>query len=216
MPRTASSSAIPSTARSRFFSPRMAGRRGSPRRLADSHRPWPAKARLRPAAPTWPSTAPTTRGSRPARRRRRACCTRAIAGARGRLPTRRSSPASPRARSRWRSATPATAWSSAAITRRKAEAIDNLAVTSDGGRTWTLVKARGLSGFRSVVAYVPGTKMSVIAVGPQGADWSDDDGRTWTPVAGTGFHTFSFSASGRVGFGAGGKGGIGRLDIDRR
>ncbi len=31
---------------------------------------------------------------------------------------------------------------------------DNAALTSDGGKTWTLMK--GLSGFRSVVAYVPG------------------------------------------------------------
>jgi photosystem II stability/assembly factor-like uncharacterized protein len=95
---------------------------------------------------------------------------------------------------------------------REGEAIDNAATTSDGGRTWTVVRARGLSGFRSVVAHVPGTKMSYIAVGPQGADWSDDDGRTWTPIEGTGFHTFSFAGSGRVGWGAGAKGAIGRLD----
>ena len=55
--------------------------------------------------------------------------------------------------------------------------------------------------------------MSVIAVGPQGADWSEDDGRTWTPIEGTGFHTFSLSTSGRVGFGAGSKGSIGKLGL---
>lgn len=97
--------------------------------------------------------------------------------------------------------------------QKEAEAIDNLAVTSDGGRTWTLIKRRGLSGFRSVVAYVPGTKMSLIAVGPQGADWSEDDGRTWTPIAGAGFHTFGFSRSGRVGFGAGSKGSVAKLTL---
>ena len=95
--------------------------------------------------------------------------------------------------------------------RKEGEAVDNLAVTSDGGRTWTLVKERALSGFRSLVAYVPGSKMSLIAVGPQGADWSDDDGRTWSAIEGAGFHTFSFAKSGRVGFGAGGKGSIGKL-----
>jgi len=100
--------------------------------------------------------------------------------------------------------------------QKEAEALDNLAVTSDGGRTWTLVKARGLSGFRSVVAYVPGTKMSLIAVGPQGADWSEDDGRTWTPIEGAGFHTVSLSKSGRVGFGAGSKGSIGKLETSGR
>jgi photosystem II stability/assembly factor-like uncharacterized protein len=97
--------------------------------------------------------------------------------------------------------------------QKEADAVDNLAVTSDGGRTWTLVKDRGLSGFRSVVAYVPGAKMSAIAVGPQGADWSEDDGRTWRPIAGAGFHTFGIARSGRIGFGAGGKGAIGSLAI---
>ena len=100
--------------------------------------------------------------------------------------------------------------------QKEAEAIDNLAVTSDGGRTWTLVNDRKLSGFRSVVAYVPGTKMSLIAVGPQGSDWSDDDGRSWRPIAGGGFHTFSVAPSGRSGFGAGAKGALGRLDISGR
>src|SRR5262249_46331711 len=83
---------------------------------------------------------------------------------------------------------------------KEAEAIDNLAVTSDGGARWTLVTSHALSGFRSVVAYVPGTTTSLIAVGPQGADWSDDDGRTWAPIEGPGFHTFSFSKSATVGW----------------
>lgn len=93
--------------------------------------------------------------------------------------------------------------------RKEGEAIDNAAVTSDGGRTWTMVK--GLSGFRSVVSYVPGTS-TALAVGPQGADHSTDDGRTWTPLAGTsGLHTFAFAPKRRVGWGAGEQGRIVRL-----
>jgi photosystem II stability/assembly factor-like uncharacterized protein len=58
------------------------------------------------------------------------------------------------------------------------EAIDNLAVTTDGGVIWELV--RGLSGYRSAVAYVPGSNPpALVAVGPSGADYSTDDGRTW-------------------------------------
>jgi photosystem II stability/assembly factor-like uncharacterized protein len=95
---------------------------------------------------------------------------------------------------------------------KEAEAVNNLAVTADGGASWTLVKERGLSGFRSLVRHAPGTKSSWIAVGPQGADWSDDDGRTWTAIPGAGFHTFSFAGNGRVGWGAGAKGVVGRLD----
>jgi photosystem II stability/assembly factor-like uncharacterized protein len=92
--------------------------------------------------------------------------------------------------------------------RREQEAVDNLAVTSDGGVTWTLVK--GLSGFRSVVGYVPGTK-TLVALGPSGGDYSTDDGRTWTPIGGPGFDTFSFVPGKSMGWGAGADGRIGRL-----
>ncbi len=95
--------------------------------------------------------------------------------------------------------------------RKEGEAVDNAAITEDGGRTWSAV--RGLSGFRSVVAYVPGTNLpELVAVGPQGADYSRDDGRSWTALTGaTGLHTFAFARTGRVGWGAGENGRIARL-----
>ncbi|MBY0497961.1 MAG: oxidoreductase [Cyanobacteria bacterium] len=94
--------------------------------------------------------------------------------------------------------------------RKEGEAIDNAAITSDGGKTWTAIK--GLSGFRSVVTYLPGEKASLIAVGPQGADLSTDDGRTWTALTGaTGLHTFAVASRGRTGWGAGESGRIFRL-----
>ena len=92
--------------------------------------------------------------------------------------------------------------------RKEQEAVDNLAVTNDGGITWNLVK--GLSGFRSVVAYVPGTK-TLIAIGPSGGDYSTDDGQTWKPIEGPGFDTFSFASGQSIGWGAGANGAIGRL-----
>lgn len=101
--------------------------------------------------------------------------------------------------------------------RKENEAVDNLAITSDGGKTWTLVKERGLSGFRSVVKHVPGTRSTFVAVGPQGADISEDDGKTWTPIEMTaplaGFHTLSFAPGKKVAFGAGGRGVIGKLQL---
>src|ERR1041384_5439615 len=49
--------------------------------------------------------------------------------------------------------------------RKEQEAVENLAMTNEGGATRILVK--GLSGFRSVVAYVPGIKTpALIALGP--------------------------------------------------
>ena len=94
--------------------------------------------------------------------------------------------------------------------RKEQEAVDNLAVTSDGGATWKLVK--GLSGFRSVVAYVPGANTpALVAVGPSGADYSLDDGQTWSPIEGRGFDTFSFVPHKPTGWAAGANGGLAKL-----
>lgn len=80
--------------------------------------------------------------------------------------------------------------------RQEKEAVDNLAVTSDGGRTWTLVKNSGLSGFRSAVAWVPGKSSTLVAVGPAGTDYSINDGASWVNMGTTGFHAFSLARSG--------------------
>ena len=70
--------------------------------------------------------------------------------------------------------------------QQESGAVDNVATTSDGGATWTLVRERGLSGFRSVVAWLPGSSAGWLAVGPSGSDVSADDGRTWTPAGDAG------------------------------
>ena len=97
---------------------------------------------------------------------------------------------------------------------KEKDAIDNAAITNDGGRTWKLIK--GLSGYRSAVAYVPGTK-SIVAVGPAGADYSIDDGKTWTPIPGPGFDTLSFvrrlRGQSAVAFAAGVNGTFARLEF---
>jgi photosystem II stability/assembly factor-like uncharacterized protein len=94
--------------------------------------------------------------------------------------------------------------------QKETEANDNLAVTSDGGETWTLIS--GLSGFRSVVSYLPGTR-TLVALGPAGGDYSADDGHTWTRLEGPGFDTFSFVRGKRIGWGSGARGAIGRLSF---
>ncbi len=100
---------------------------------------------------------------------------------------------------------------------KESQAGDNAAFTSDGGATWTL--AKGLSGFRSVAAWLPGSG-SMIAIGPAGADWSSDDGHSWMPApigpataAPAGFDTVAFAPGGRtsVGWATGAGGRISRL-----
>ena len=113
--------------------------------------------------------------------------------------------------------------------QKEKDAVDNLAMTTDSGITWILVK--GLSGYRSAVAYVPGT-MFLVAVGPSGVDYSTDDGRTWlrSDISNTkseirnpkseipqGFDTLSFArrrVRGKVvGWAAGARGTIAKIKI---
>ena len=93
--------------------------------------------------------------------------------------------------------------------RREHDAVDNAAFTSDGGVTWTPI--RGLGGFRSAIAHVPGSSASWIAVGPQGADLTTNDGRSWAPIEGEGYHAFAFTRGGRAGWGVGENGRIAKL-----
>ncbi len=93
--------------------------------------------------------------------------------------------------------------------RKERDATDVAAATSDGGATWTPVT--GLGGFRSVVAHLPGSAASWIAVGPSGADVTTDDGRTWKAVDGDGYHAFSFAPRGNIGWGVGEHGRIAKL-----
>ncbi len=91
-------------------------------------------------------------------------------------------------------------------------ALDNVAVTDDGGKTWRLAPAVG--GFRSAVTYLPGVSgPTILALGPSGADISDDDGRSWTPspIPARGLHTFSFARGTSVGFGAGDRGQVAKF-----
>jgi len=93
---------------------------------------------------------------------------------------------------------------------KESEAQNNLAFTSDGGVTWN--PGTGLHGFRSVVAYVAGEKTpTLIAIGPSGADYSSDDGRTWQAIEGPGFDTFSFVHGKRRGWASGAKGSLAKL-----
>ena len=65
------------------------------------------------------------------------------------------------------------------------EKTNNLAITRDGGKTWTAVN--DLSGYRSGVAYL--NKNNVVAVGTNGSDRSFDGGTKWHRFDGWNFNS---------------------------
>ena len=100
--------------------------------------------------------------------------------------------------------------------QRESEAVDNAATTSDGGVTWTRVAAPGLSGFRSAVAWLPTVGRPLLAVGPAGADWSTDQGRTWRAAGGEGYDAVSIAPRGDAGWATGSGGRVARLTFGAR
>jgi len=79
---------------------------------------------------------------------------------------------------------------------KESEARDNVAITSDGGKTWQLITGKLPGGFRSGVAYVPGTPgPAIIAVGPLGSDYSLDQGNSWTSLGTDGADAISIAGS---------------------
>jgi beta-galactosidase len=82
----------------------------------------------------------------------------------------------------------------------------NAAITEDGGLTWRLVEGAQPSGFRSCVAFLPGSAGRVlVTVGPNGSDYSPDGGLTWVRFSEIGYHTLSFAEDG-CGWAAGSEG----------
>lgn len=100
--------------------------------------------------------------------------------------------------------------------QREGEAVANAALTTDGGITWREPEpGRGPSGYRSAVAWLPGSRPLLLAVGPTGSDWSADGGRTWSPAGGAGYDALSIAPSGGVGWATGAGGRIARVSFLR-
>ena len=70
----------------------------------------------------------------------------------------------------------------------------NKAITTDGGRTWTLVSDGEEPGYKSCVQYVPNTKgKELFAVGTTGLSYSNDGGYQWKEVSKESFYTIRFA-----------------------
>ncbi|WP_165230958.1 WD40/YVTN/BNR-like repeat-containing protein [Aquisphaera insulae] len=93
-----------------------------------------------------------------------------------------------------------------------------VAVTADGGGTWTEPKGPGPRAFRSAVVHLPGEgPPAAIAAGPSGSEISLDDGESWHALPDDGFHALGLARGDRrdrcVGWGVGEDGRIARIRI---
>jgi photosystem II stability/assembly factor-like uncharacterized protein len=86
----------------------------------------------------------------------------------------------------------------------------NIALTSDGGRTWSSPPGAGPKGFRSAVAWLPGRKLWIVT-GTSGSDLSTDGGKTWKVFDSGAYNAMSFVPGGD-GWAVGPQGRIARFE----
>jgi len=90
--------------------------------------------------------------------------------------------------------------------RKAHERSDNVAVTRDGGRSWSLAGGPLPAGYMSAVAYVPGAPTpTLVAVGLGGTALSTDDGQSWRMVDSVAYNSVRFVRGRGVAAGPGGR-----------
>lgn len=72
-------------------------------------------------------------------------------------------------------------------------AVNNIAVTSDGGKTWNTTSADENQGYKSCVQYVPNSNgKELVAIGFTGISYSQDGGDHWREISSESFLSFRF------------------------
>jgi photosystem II stability/assembly factor-like uncharacterized protein len=96
--------------------------------------------------------------------------------------------------------------------KRMEETQGVIALTKDGGVTWSEQTGSGPAGYRSAVAFLSnGGARELVAVGPTGTDLSEDGGVTWRKTSSSGFHAVGFAGKPSVGWAAGDDGTIAKF-----
>jgi photosystem II stability/assembly factor-like uncharacterized protein len=74
---------------------------------------------------------------------------------------------------------------------------ERVAVSNDGGKSWTLASPPPFDGAIFGLSYVPGTAHTVVITGPGGAAWSPDEGKSWHRLEGVnGYWSVAFAGAG--------------------
>ena len=69
----------------------------------------------------------------------------------------------------------------------------NIAITSNGGKTWKLTAQNNNDGYKSCVQYVPNRNgRDIIAVGFTGISYSSDNGNSWQSLSKESFYSIRF------------------------
>jgi len=90
---------------------------------------------------------------------------------------------------------------------------NRIALSADGGSTWTLGGSPTFAGAVYSIAYVTGMpEATLLASGPGGLDMSTDDGQTWSPLDTLNYWSVAFSES-RIGWAAGTEGKILKIEF---
>ncbi len=98
--------------------------------------------------------------------------------------------------------------------QKEREAIDNVAITVDGGKTWELVKDSDIGGYRSAVAWAYPSML--IIVGPSGSEYSLNAGKSWKSFDTEGYDAISVAKQDGSAWATGKDGRIGLLrDLTR-
>lgn len=95
------------------------------------------------------------------------------------------------------------------------ETDNNVIISHTDGLSWGKNTGRNPSGYLSAVAYFPRFHW-VIAVGPNGSDYSIDGGENWDKFSEEGFHTVKKSKSGGSIWASGPNGKVGKLDFIKK
>jgi photosystem II stability/assembly factor-like uncharacterized protein len=92
------------------------------------------------------------------------------------------------------------------------ESTGNIALTADGGKTWTAPAGQPPNGYRSAIHYLADRKLW-IAVGTSGSDVSLDEGYSWKPFGTAAYNAMSFEPKG-TGWAVGPQGAIARFKVE--
>jgi photosystem II stability/assembly factor-like uncharacterized protein len=92
---------------------------------------------------------------------------------------------------------------------------NNVARSSDGGKTWTQATPTPFKGAVYGLSYVPDEDKTVVATGPGGAAWSRDEGETWSQLRGISDYWAVGFAAREAGWLVGQAGQILKIDFSR-